>query len=80
MWALKDPQGNARRGYDGVVVCAPVTIPYVRYSTDTAHWWIGRALHELTRTAGIKPLDLDGVILSEGDELEILFFMGGGAA
>lgn len=53
-----------RRPYDGVVVCAPVTVPYVRYSTDTAHWWIGRALHQLTKTAGIRPKDIDGLVLS----------------
>lgn len=53
-----------RRPYDGVVVCAPVTVPYVRYSTDTAHWWIGRALHQLTKTAGIRPQDIDGLVLS----------------
>jgi len=64
MGALKDPQGSARRPYDGVVVCAPVTVPYVRYSTDTAHWWIGRALHQLTKTAGIRPRDIDGLVLS----------------
>ena len=57
-------KSGARRGYDGVVMCAPVTVPYVRYSTDTAHWWIGRALHQLTKTAGIRPQDLDGLILS----------------
>ncbi|WP_246663106.1 thiolase family protein [Pseudolabrys sp. FHR47] len=45
-------------------MCAPVTVPYVRYSTDTAHWWIGRALHQLTKTAGITPKDLDGLVLS----------------
>ncbi len=55
---------TARRPYDGVVVCAPVTVPYVRYSTDTAHWWIGRALHQLTKTAGIAPKDIDGLVLS----------------
>ncbi len=64
MGALKDPHGNVRRPYDGVVVCAPVTVPYVRYSTDTAHWWIGRALHQLTKTAGITPKDIDGLVLS----------------
>ena len=30
----------------------PVTIRYRRYSTNSAHWWIGRALRELTRQAG----------------------------
>ncbi len=28
----------------------------------------------------LEKSDLDGAVLSEGDELEILFFMGGGAA
>ncbi|HEU5018553.1 MAG TPA: thiolase family protein [Pseudolabrys sp.] len=55
---------TARLSYDRVVACAPVTIPYRRYSIDTAHWWIGRALHDLTRTAKIRPQDVDGLILS----------------
>ena len=29
-----------RRGYEGVVLAAPVTIPYVRYSTRAALWWL----------------------------------------
>ncbi len=36
-----------RASYDGVVICAPVTIPYVRYSIESAQWWIGRALRAL---------------------------------
>lgn len=55
---------GARQAYDGVVACVPVTIPYRRYSTNTAHWWIGRALHELTRGANIRPQDIDGLIVS----------------
>jgi acetyl-CoA acetyltransferase len=55
---------SARLAYEGVVACAPVTVPYRRYSTNTAHWWIGRALHGLTRTAGIRPQDIDGLIVS----------------
>ena len=40
-------RGHGRRqAYDGLAICAPVTIPYRRYSTNTAQWWIGRALHE----------------------------------
>lgn len=53
-----------RANYDGIVICAPVTIPYRRYSTNSAHWWLGRSLHELTRTAGIKPRDIDGLTVS----------------
>ena len=33
-----------RLGYEGVVAVMPATIPYVRYSTHSAHWWLGRAL------------------------------------
>jgi acetyl-CoA acetyltransferase len=50
-----------RAAYDGVVLCAPVTIPYRRFSTNSAHWWIGRALHELTKQTGLRPRDLDGL-------------------
>jgi acetyl-CoA acetyltransferase len=53
-----------RRSYDGVVVAVPVTIPYRRYSTQTAHWWIGRALRELCQRAGITTADIDGLSVS----------------
>ena len=55
---------HRRAAYDNIVICAPVTIPYRRYSTHSAHWWLGRSLHELTRTAGIKPKDIDGLTVS----------------
>jgi hypothetical protein len=35
---------SARRSHDGVVACQPVTIPDRRDSTESAAWWIGRAL------------------------------------
>ncbi|NVN85503.1 MAG: thiolase family protein [Rhodopseudomonas sp.] len=53
-----------RQSYDGVVACVPVTIPYRRYSINSAHWWIGRALRELVRQTGLRPTDLDGLSLS----------------
>ena len=49
--------GTIRKSYDGIVACVPVTIPYRRYSTNSAHWWIGRALHELVKRAGLRPRD-----------------------
>ena len=55
---------SRRQPYDGVVVAAPVTIPYRRYSTNSAHWWIGRALHGLVMGANIKPKDIDGLVVS----------------
>jgi acetyl-CoA acetyltransferase len=57
-------QSPARRSDDGVVACQPVTIPYRRYSTESAAWWIGRALHELIRQSALRPTDLDGFSLS----------------
>ena len=51
-------------GYEGVVVTTPVSIPYERYSTHPAQWWIGRALAELGRTSGLGPADFDGLCAS----------------
>lgn len=53
-----------RSRYDGVVIAAPVTIPYVRYSTRDAHWWLGRALAALVKSAVIKKEQLDGLCVS----------------
>jgi acetyl-CoA acetyltransferase len=53
-----------RTPYDGVVIAAPVTIPYVRYSIESAQWWIGRALSALVAQAGIKASDIDGLCVS----------------
>jgi acetyl-CoA acetyltransferase len=53
-----------RKPYDDVVACVPVTIPYRRYSTNSAHWWIGRALRELVKQAGVQLQDIDGLSVS----------------
>src|SRR6201987_3465204 len=45
-------------------MAAPVTIPYTRYSIESAQWWIGRALAALVARAGIKPSDIDGLCVS----------------
>lgn len=52
------------RGYDGVVVTAPLTVPYVRYSIRSAHWWLGRALAGLLDAAGLAKTAVDGVCVS----------------
>src|SRR5215475_9894980 len=57
-------ESPTRKSYDGVVACLPVTIPYRRYSTNSAHWWIGRALHEIVLHAGLRPKDIDGLAVS----------------
>ncbi|KJC48528.1 acetyl-CoA acetyltransferase [Bradyrhizobium sp. LTSP849] len=53
-----------RTPYDGVVIAAPVTIPYMRYSIESAQWWIGRALNAIVAQAGIKVSDIDGLCVS----------------
>lgn len=53
-----------RRPYDGVVVAAPVTIPYERYSIESAQWWIGRGLKALVETSGIDKRAIDGLVVS----------------
>lgn len=53
-----------RQGYEGIVLAAPVTVPYQRYSTESAHWWIGRALKALTDAARIRRQDIDGLLVS----------------
>lgn len=52
------------RSFDGAVVGVPVTIPYERYSTESAQWWIGRALRQLVQSSGILPDDIDGLSVS----------------
>ncbi len=51
---------RARQSYAGVALVAPVSIPYQRYSIETAHWWIARALRATLDAAGLKPAELDG--------------------
>lgn len=55
---------GGRRGYDGVAVCAPVTVPYVRHSIRSAHWFCGRALAALIERAGIAKDAVDGMCVS----------------
>ncbi|MCY6379434.1 thiolase family protein [Hoeflea prorocentri] len=53
-----------RKSYDGVVLTAPFTMPYQRYSIESAHWWIARALRGSLDVAGLKPGDIDGFTVS----------------
>ncbi|WP_459617156.1 thiolase family protein [Bordetella sp. 2513F-2] len=53
-----------RQGYDGIVAALPVTVPYERYSTRAAHWWLGRALGELVRGSGLAKQAIDGLCVS----------------
>ena len=53
-----------RSSYDGVAVTVPVTVPYERYSTRGAHWFIGQALRALVEQSGIPKEQIDGLAVS----------------
>ena len=55
---------RARSSYEGVAVACPVTVPYRRYSTHGAHWWIGRAMDLLVERSGIAKEQIDGLTVS----------------
>ncbi|RGP35923.1 thiolase family protein [Pseudotabrizicola alkalilacus] len=48
------------QSYEGVAVCCPVTVPYVRFSPESAHWWAGAALQALAAHTGLRPAGIDG--------------------
>lgn len=49
-----------RLNYEGVAITAPYSMPYQRYSIDTAHWWIAKALRGSLDAAGLRPDNIDG--------------------
>jgi len=53
-----------RLGYEGIVATVPVTVPYVRYSIRSAHWWLGKALGALLRQSGVAKDKVDGLCVS----------------
>ena len=58
-------QGKSKRaGYEGVVVAAPVSVPYERFSPEPAHWWLAKALAGLGKRAGLSADDIDGLCVS----------------
>lgn len=53
-----------RKGYDGIVIAAPVTVPYQRFSAETTHWWAGAALRGLVKASGISHKEMDGLSIA----------------
>ncbi|WP_418317654.1 thiolase family protein [Piscinibacter sakaiensis] len=53
-----------RRGYEGIAVAVPVTVPYQRFSTQGAPWFLGQVLAALVKQAGIAKDDIDGLCVS----------------
>jgi acetyl-CoA acetyltransferase len=54
----------AANDYADVVLAAPVTVPYVRYSIRSAHWFLGRALAQLLAAAKIQKERIDGLAVA----------------
>ena len=61
---MSDTLTRRRSGYDGIAVAVPITVPYVRYSTHGAHWFIGQALEALVKTSGLAKDEIDGLTVS----------------
>ena len=55
---------QSRKGYDGIVVTAPVSVPYERYSAEPAHWWLAKVMSSLGGRTGLGPGDIDGLCVS----------------
>jgi len=47
-----------------VVLAAPVTVPYVRYSIRAAHWWLARAFSALLKSSNLQKGEIDGLTVS----------------
>lgn len=43
------------------MLVTPVTVPYVRYSVRSAHWFIAQALSRLIKDSGLDKADIDGL-------------------
>jgi acetyl-CoA acetyltransferase len=53
--------GGQARDYRDVVLVAPVTVPYVRYSIRNAHWFVAQALSRLLKESGLEKSAVDGL-------------------
>lgn len=53
-----------RLPYTDVVLVCPVTVPYERFSDQSAHRWLGTALRQLVQHSGLPKQVIDGVCVS----------------
>jgi acetyl-CoA acetyltransferase len=49
------------RDYFDLALVAPVTVPYVRYSIRSAHWFVAQALTRLLKASKLDKSDIDGL-------------------
>ncbi len=57
-------KADTRMAYDGIVVAAPVSVPYERYSAEPAHWWLAQVMAALGSRSGLGAKDIDGLCAS----------------
>lgn len=50
-----------RRDVREAVLAAPITVPYVRHSIRSAHWFAARALSKLLESSGLEKSAIDGL-------------------
>ncbi len=56
---------RALRPFDGVAVCAPITVPYVRHAPGLpAQTWLARALRALVEASGVSHREIDGLAVA----------------
>jgi len=55
---------HKRKGYEGVALAVPITVPYERYSIRGAHWFVGQAVHALLAQSGLAKEQIDGLTVS----------------
>src|SRR5580700_8494279 len=55
--------GAGARGVREAVIAAPVTVPYVRYSIRSAHWFVAQALSRLIKASNLEKSAVDGLSL-----------------
>ena len=55
---------RTRTSFEGIAVAVPITVPYTRYSTRGAHWYIGQALQGLVQASGLAKEQIDGLAVS----------------
>lgn len=53
-----------RQGYEDIAIVAPTTIPYVRYSIKSAHYWVAKALSGLLTSTGLAKEQIDGACIT----------------
>ena len=51
-------------GFEDIVITAPTSVAYTRFSNESAHWWLLAALRDMLAEAGLRPADIDGLTVS----------------